>query len=368
MMLEQTNRPIFISGATGSGKSSLGIFLAKQLDGEIINCDSVQVYKDMIIGSARVSDAELADVPHHLIGHVRPDESYSVGKYLQDFCEVERDIQSRGKRVIVVGGTTLYVRCLIHGLAELPPENSIFRASLKAISTEELYARLRREHATLACRYHPNDRLRITRALELIDSNAVTQLIDHQKFAAKRFDRCPLIIIPVCDRVVLSNRLRDRAMQMINDGIIQEVDHLVDCYGSSCRALSAVGYAQVMVRRAEGESGRLANDRELADAVAIASRQYAKRQATFWRNEPIKMGWRGISLPDYPERMIGDEIVDKPAALRKQVVRKGMPALELNLGDLIEFIDSYGTNPSYRVPSIMYISQAALETSKRRIE
>jgi tRNA dimethylallyltransferase len=360
MTNEQTKQPIFVSGATGCGKSDLGIYLAQRLNGEIVNCDSVQVYKGAVIGSARVSDAELSEVPHHLIGHVRPDEPYSVGRYLREFAEVERDIQSRGKRVIVVGGSTLYIRSLIHGIASLPPENVSFRESLLDASTGELYAKLVEADPSLAGRYHSHDRVRIVRALELIQADAVAHLRQHEEFITSRYERTPIIIIPVYDRVVLWERLRARAEQMISDGLMLETATMFAEYGSCAKPLSSVGYSQAMMSLSRAEKHGM-SEAELADEIAIASRRYAKRQTTFWRNEPVKMGWQTVHLHGYSQRVFGLDSVEKFETKKGLPRKKGTFAWELSREEILSELEQDIQLRGGSSPKVLYLAAPRLK-------
>lgn len=163
--------PILIHGPTASGKTALSVALAKQLDGEVINTDSMQVYSDLHVLTARPTEDEMAGIPHHLFGHVDAAERYSTGKWLEDTAVVLRDIETRGKTPIFVGGTGLYFLALVQGLSEIPPVPEDIRADVRALMQAEgaqaLHDRLLEVDPQSAARLNVGDRQRVTRAYEV---------------------------------------------------------------------------------------------------------------------------------------------------------------------------------------------------------
>jgi len=283
-----TDEPlIIIGGPTAVGKSQLALTLAKRLSGELVNLDSVQIYRDFIIGSAQPSVEEQQIVPHHLFGVLAPHDKVSVGKYLKLFAPIEQEIRSRHKLPLLVGGTSLYLTGVLYGLADLP-EDEALREEIESLSTaamhEALLAAVGHEQFT-ALQIHPHDRVRLSRALEIVRLGkdiAITR-IHHQATPPRR----ALVIVPMLPRDMLYKRIDKRVEDMIAKGLCDEVQMLLQVYGSDLPALRSIGYKETMLflQRQEGDLSLL------TDQIAQQTRRFAKRQMTWLRNEPLKRGW-----------------------------------------------------------------------------
>jgi tRNA dimethylallyltransferase len=286
-MSKDLDKPLLmIGGPTASGKSSLAIAMAKAFRAEVVNIDSVQVYRQLDIGSAKVGPEEKTGVRHHLLDLWEPDQECNVADYLKLAREAILEIDKRGKRSIVVAGTTMYAPALLHGLAKLPKSDPELRYQLDSYSTKVLFDRLHALDSDRAKRLHSNDRRRIIRALEatILAAQPVSQALQQHGYAELHF---PALIVVLCwPRDALYQRIEERAAKMVAFGLLQEVRSVLQCYGTGLRALDSVGYRQAQ----ECLLGRLARE-DLVPKIAQYTRQLAKRQLTFWRNEPKKRGW-----------------------------------------------------------------------------
>ena len=254
-------------------------------------------------------------MPHHLLDVVAPDEEYNVSRFLQDVTRLERDCSLRDVLPIFVGGTTMYVKSLLDGLADLPPGDARVRKELERMSSEELHAKLEEVDPASADRLHPHDRLRVIRCLETfrVTGESVTTHHDRQ---SRLPCRCPLVVVLCWPRDALYERINRRSALMVEDGILEEVGGLLERYErDETKALNAVGYREVcdwLQRDSSGSEGV----QGLVEAIAQATRRYAKRQMTFWRNEPFKSGWH-----EEPEHGEGSYL----GAERSFVVGNGKP-------------------------------------------
>ncbi|MDC0358740.1 tRNA (adenosine(37)-N6)-dimethylallyltransferase MiaA [Oligoflexia bacterium] len=293
---------LLISGPTASGKSSLALKLAKDLEGEVLNVDSVQVYKQFDIGSAKICFHEMDNVPHHLLDLKEPDASYNVAEFIAEAATVAEDVAQRGKQTIIAGGTGLYVTALFHGLADLPQGDLEIRSALETQSSAELFSRLEGCDPETAKRLHENDRLRVIRALEtfILAGESSSQIHERHAYSGANFSG--LMLILCWERTKLYERIKHRTATMFEDGLIEETRTLLDRYGDNIQGLRTLGYAQA-VAFLKGELG----EGELKDQVSQQTRRFAKRQMTFWRNEPNKRGW--LTRPTDAEQAlyIGDE-------------------------------------------------------------
>jgi tRNA dimethylallyltransferase len=290
-------RPILIAGPTASGKSGLALRLAEHLGGVIINADSMQVYRELRILTARPSAADEARAPHALYGFVPAAESYSAGRYASDVKRALADARRAGQRAIVVGGTGLYFKTLIEGLSPIPAVAEDVRAHWRGAATSmtapELHAELARRDAEMAARLAPTDTQRVVRALEVLDATG-SSLAEWQ-----RLPREPILdfneTIPLAvsiDRDVLAERIDARFAQMIGEGAIEEVRQLEALdLDPALPAMQALGVAPLL-RHLGGEI-TLAEATQLG---AAESRQYAKRQRTWLRGNMI--AWQPITAQE----------------------------------------------------------------------
>jgi len=281
---------IVIAGPTASGKSSAGLEVACALKGEIVTLDSVQIYRGLDIGSAKPDATERACAPHHLIDICDPDRAYSAAQYVRDCEAVIHEIFMRERLAILVGGTTLYLTALLHGLADLEPRDSKRREELDLLSDHDIYVKLGAVDPASAERLPEGDRFRTQRALEISLSRGrpMSERREQHRFAELHHAALVLVLCP--PREILYARIQKRAVQMVENGLLEEAEELVKRYGENAPALRALGYKESI----EVLSGRLARS-ELVEEIAKHTRQFAKRQMTYWRNEPAKRGWKVAS-------------------------------------------------------------------------
>lgn len=268
--------PIFlIAGPTASGKTAIAVEVASRCNAEIISADAFQIYRGMPILTAQPSAQELGRAPHHLIGQLALKAAFDVGKFLCAAQECAAQIAARGRLALVVGGTGLYCRALTHGLADLPPADPVLRASLDALSTQALQQQLCALDPIAAKTVDLQNRRRLIRALEVCT-------LTGQPFSAFRQQTQPSAEIHgVClvrSREELYARINARTRQMFENGVLEEVRTLQDLGPTASQALGLKECRACL----EGELGVEA----AIDIVQRATRNYAKRQITWFRREP----------------------------------------------------------------------------------
>lgn len=275
---------IVVLGPTASGKTSLSLHLAERFHGEIVSCDSVAVYREFEIGTAKPSRADRLRVPHHLIDVAGPAELITAGDYSRLARQSLRDITSRERLPIVVGGSGLYLRALLEGLFSGPPRSEELRIRLRERGTERgpeyLHKMLRRLDPAAAQTIHANDVPKVVRALEVsISASApMTGLWQQGRDPLHDFNILRVGLNP--DRKVLYERINHRARDMFSDGLVEETARLAAQYPSAW-PLSSLGYKQAMQN--------LRGEISLEQAIVAAQqghRNYAKRQLTWFRREP----------------------------------------------------------------------------------
>ena len=297
-------RPILVvAGPTASGKSELALRLAQALNGEIISLDSVQLYRGLDIGSAKLPLATRQVIPHHLVDIKTPDEPSNVAEFIAAAHGSILQVQERGRLAVLAGGSTLYLTCLLHGLAPLPRGSAKLRQAISQLSNQELYEQLCARDAAAAARFHPHDRLRIVRALESISQadRPYSEMIDEHGFKQQYYQALILVLVPA--REALYAAIDRRAKEMVSSGLIDEAARILERYGERVAAFRMIGYAQAL----QCLKGELAPE-QLASEIAQATRRLAKRQLTFWRNEPAKRGWRVVP----PQEPLGDRLSKHP--------------------------------------------------------
>ncbi len=270
-----------VAGPTASGKTRLAIELAETIGAEIVNADSQQVYRHFDIGTAKPSAEELARVPHHLISCVDPLEKFSAAAFQRRADEAIAAIHGKEKRVVVVGGTGLYLRVLLHGVVDAPGSDDRLRAELERSSNEELHHRLKTIDPPTAAKLPLADRVRMIRALEihaLTGEPASAQRARHA-FQADRYPSTFWVLDP--PREALYSAINERTRRMFDGGLLEETRRLVAQGFREAAPMRAVGYAQAL----ECIEGRLPLDAAIAD-VAQKTRHYAKRQWTWFKKEP----------------------------------------------------------------------------------
>ena len=275
-----TEKPtiIVICGPTASGKTKLGIDLANSINGEIISSDSMQIYKDMDIGTAKPTKEERAQAVHHLVDFVSPDKRYSVADFKKDATEKIKDILKRGKTPIIVGGTGLYVNSLIYNIEFKEEKTDLeYRNSLEKVDIKELYEMAMKVDEEACKKISLNDRKRITRILEIFHTTGRTKTeleIESRKKVAYNYK----VFVLNMDREILYDRINRRVDLMIEQGLVQEVKQLLEKYEEFPTAMQGLGYKEVK----EYLDGKISKE-EMIEKIKQESRRYAKRQLTWFR-------------------------------------------------------------------------------------
>ena len=278
---------ITIAGPTASGKTALSILLAKEMDGEIVSCDSMQVYKDMDIGTAKPTPEEQQGIPHHMLSVAEPWEDFSVSRYCAMADPIVEDILRRGKSPIIVGGTGLYMDALIRGNAFAPCPSTGRREELEALAAsqgiEAVIERLRAVDPESAARLHPSDQKRIIRAMEVYLETGMT-ITEHNRKTQEIPPKYHPIRFALTDRQrqTLYDRIDRRVDTMVEAGLIEEIQGLLARgIPEKCTAMQAIGYKE-FVAALHGACSL----EEAAGQVKQSSRRYAKRQLTWFRRNP----------------------------------------------------------------------------------
>jgi tRNA dimethylallyltransferase len=287
-VLQVTDREplvVVVLGPTASGKTSLSLAIARRFHGEIVNCDSVAMYREFEIGTAKPSAAERAEVPHHLLDCVDPLADVSAGEYARRARRILRESEQRRHLPIISGGTGLYLRALLKGLFPGPQRSGELRIKLRGRvaerGTAHLHRILRRLDSSAANRIHANDVAKVIRAIEvcLASRQTMTELWQQGREPLQGFRILRLGLNP--NREALYARINQRAANMFDQGLIAETGMLLSKYGAQARPLASLGYKQAL----QFLRGEL--DRESAlSAAQQAHRNYAKRQITWFRREP----------------------------------------------------------------------------------
>lgn len=278
---------ICIAGPTASGKTSLAVALAKAIDGEVVSCDSMQVYRNMDIGTAKPTVEEMAGIPHHMLSVADPEEDFSVSRYCEMATPIVEDILARGKFAIIAGGTGLYMDALIRGNSFAPYPATGRREELELLAETEgieaVLCKLNEVDPESAARLHPSDRKRIIRAMEVYLETGET-ITEHNRKTQLIPPRFSPVWFALADRErqALYDRIDRRVLEMLNQGLIPEIQHLLDTgVPEKATAMQAIGYKEYV----DALRGRISTD-EATALVQQASRHYAKRQLTWFRRNP----------------------------------------------------------------------------------
>lgn len=274
---------VIITGPTAAGKSSLAVNMALYFRGEIVNADSMQVYRGMDVGTAKPSIGERMGVPHHLLDIVDPDEDFNAAIYRSLAEPILNDIASRNKVCFVVGGTGLYIKALLGGLFKSPPTDydlrKKFHQKYETQGLDPLYQQLKVLDPESALNIHPHDKTRIIRALEIIHltGQPFSSLIRNHQFKERSFHALKISLD--VDREALYRRIDNRSLAMLQTGLIEETQRLLDIgYTPDLKAMNSLGYRHVI--------RYLNNDwdfEELVRRLQTDTRRYAKRQLTWFR-------------------------------------------------------------------------------------
>ena len=278
------NNLICIAGPTASGKTALAVALAKKLNGEVVSCDSMQVYRRMDIGTAKPTREEMEGIPHHMLDVAEPWEDFSVSRYCEMASPIVDDILARGKNAIVAGGTGLYMDSLIRGNTFAPFPSTGVREALERQAEEDgmeaMLSRLRECDPEAAGRLHLSDRKRILRALEVYLETGKTITQHNRETQALPPKYSPLWLgLDFDSRAELYRRIDARVDKMLKDGLLDEIRSLLDSgIPEKCTAMQAIGYKEFTAAL----DGRCSLS-DAAAQVCLSSRRYAKRQLTWFR-------------------------------------------------------------------------------------
>ena len=278
------NKIIVICGPTASGKTSLSIELAKKIDGQIVSADSMQIYDEINIGTAKPSKEEMQGIKHYLIGNVPITKRYSVSDFKKDAEEAIEQILKDGKNPIVVGGTGLYINSLVYGIEYPDIDVDLeYRDKLEKIAAEEglekLYKKACEIDEQAMQKISPNDKKRILRVLEIYNATGKNKTFLEEKSRENGTKYNYDIYAINFDRETLYNRINKRVDKMIVDGLIEETEKLYKKYGDSIvTGAQAIGYKEV-VEYIKGET----NKEEMIEKIKMETRRYAKRQITWFK-------------------------------------------------------------------------------------
>ena len=278
---------ICIAGPTASGKTALAVALAKAVNGEVVSCDSMQIYKRMDIGTAKPTAEEMEGIPHHMLSVAEPEEDFSVSRYCNMASPIVEDILARGKTAIIAGGTGLYMDSLIRGNTFAPYPSTGRRQELEEIAAEQgieaVLSQLQKVDPESAARLHPSDQKRIIRAMEVFLETGMT-ITEHNR----RTQQIPPKYSPVWfaledeNRQDLYDRIDSRVLKMLEDGLIGEIESLLASgVPEKATSMQAIGYKEFV----DALQGRCSME-EATALVQQASRHYAKRQLTWFRRNP----------------------------------------------------------------------------------
>jgi tRNA dimethylallyltransferase len=308
---------IVLVGPTAVGKSQIAIQVAKVLETEVLTADSRQVYRGMDIGTDKPSLKERQGVPHRLIDLVEPDQPFNTGEFRRQAAVEINRLHQEGRVPLVVGGTGLYVRTLLHGLCEGPPADWEFRRSLErdadANGADWLYRQLTLVDPESARRLHPNDRVKIIRALEVYHLLGRPLSGEHRRHAFAAMPYAPLLLGLTRERQALYRRIDERVELELAKGLVEETRGLLARgYGRQLGSMKALGYKQV--------AGFLAGDYSYEEAVRLLkrdTRRFAKRQLTWFRREP---GIRWMPIEDgEPAARTAERVVAEARRFLKQL-------------------------------------------------
>ena len=304
----QKPKVIVICGPTASGKTALSIELAKKINGEIISADSMQIYKDMDIGTAKPDKEEMQGIKHYLLDCISPDVRYSVAEYKQDATKAIEEILQKGKTPIIVGGTGLYVDALIYGIEYNDIKiDEEYRIKLEKIAEEQglqpLYEMALKIDEEAMKKISSNDKKRIMRVLEIYKATGKTktqQEIESRKNGVKYDYK---VFALNMDREVLYNRINLRVDIMIGNGLVEEVKSLKEKYNKFPTAMQGLGYKEV-VEYLEGKT----TEEEMIEKIKMETRRYAKRQLTWFRKNKETIWLDATKEKDYNVSQIANYI------------------------------------------------------------
>ena len=291
-------RAVLITGPTASGKSAYAIARAREAGGVVINADSMQVYDTLHVLTARPSFSDMEIVPHHLYGYVAAGSDYSTGAWLRDVAVLLKRLEGEGRLPVIVGGTGLYFKALTEGLAEMPPVSPEIRGKWRSALEEEgataLHSRLMAIDPAMGERLSPADGQRIVRALEVFEASG-RSIADFQKEnpppLIKPDEAEKIVVLP--ERSVLHDRINQRFETMLDSGAVEEVETLLALdIDPAAPLMRAIGVKEIAAMLA-GKTSRA----DVVEKASAATRQYAKRQMTWFRNQ-MDETWKRVDLSE----------------------------------------------------------------------
>ena len=315
-MSTQRKKLLVIAGPTASGKTALSLLLAKQMNGEIVSADSMQIYRGMDVGTAKATPAEQAEVPHHMLDLLDPGENYSVSRYVEDASAVCDALLSRGKLPVVTGGTGLYIDALLAGrqFAGVSDADEDLREQLSEdydrLGGEAMLQRLSAVDPDRAAKLAPTDRRRLIRALEVYELTGRT-ISEHDELTRTLPPayEALYVVLDYGDRKALYTRIDERVDRMCEGGLFEETQHLLDCgIPDSSTCMQAIGYRQA----AMALRGELSREEAVA-LIKQATRRYAKRQLTWFRRhqEALRLAPDRIA-PEEMTETVREAFVQRP--------------------------------------------------------
>ena len=298
-----SGKVLTIAGPTASGKTRLAVELAQRFGGEVVSCDSMQIYRQMDIGTAKPTAEEMGGVPHHMLDVAEPEENYSAARYVEQASACVDEILARGKLPIVAGGTGLYRDALLAGRT-FATFSGRYRDDLQRRAAQgelpQLYQELRRVDPARADKLHPADEKRILRALEVWYETGKT-ITEHDEESRRQPPRYDAVSIGLAftHREDMWERIDRRVDEMMAAGLADEVRALLDRgVPPACTAMQAIGYKEMAAALKEGRSPE-----EAAEEIKLRSRQYAKRQLTWFRRDPSIHWFFWENTPDFEKAL-----------------------------------------------------------------
>lgn len=291
---------IILTGPTGIGKTELSLKIAKEYNCEIISCDSMQIYRYMDIGTAKIN-LNKTDITHHMIDIKNPDEDYSVSDYKNEVKELIKEINHRGKIPLMVGGTGLYINSIVYNLnfSNVAPDEE-FRAKMENLALEKgtdfLYELLLSKDKEAAKRIDPHNKKRIIRALEINEFSDGKEVSNFRE-ENNEYDLCYLALN--MDRSILYERINKRVDIMFEEGLVKEVDNLVEKYDANLNSMRAIGYKEII----DYLHGRISLE-ESCELIKKNTRHYAKRQLTWFKRDK-RIKWFNKLDDNLEEEVIG---------------------------------------------------------------
>lgn len=289
---------LVIAGPTGVGKTDLSIKLAKLIGADIISADSAQIYKGMNIGTAKINIEEMQGVKHHMLDVIEPIKKYNVGDYQKNVDNILKEKEKEKKNIIITGGTGLYISSITEGLSSLPTADSLLREELMKKDTDELYNELKAIDPEAALDIHKNNRRRVERALEVFKlTGEKFSVLSKKNIKGNNYSFLKVALER--DRDILYERINLRVEIMIEKGLVKEVKELYEKYGENLKKINIIGYTQLI-----DYFNNNCTFEEAIENIKRDSRRYAKRQFTWFKNDPSYI-WYDL------DKMGEERIIDK---------------------------------------------------------